>query len=185
MTSVVLFTIFHGFLTLIALGIFLFTLAMLISNFTNSIYVPSGTKTMREILAIVKPKRGSVFLDLGCGDGKVALWAAKTFDVEAIGIDVNPLLVAWARAKAMLFGVRAVHFSVKNAFKTDISNVDYIYVFLLPKFLEELTPKFDKEIKKGATVISHGFRIKNWDKNLVRTIPGKPFSTYLYKAPGA
>ncbi len=185
MTTLILFTIFHGFLTLIALGIFLFTLAMLISNFTNSIYVPSGTKTMREILAIVKPKRGSVFLDLGCGDGKVALWAAKTFGVEAIGVDVNPLLVAWARVKAMLTHARTAHFSVENAFKTDISRADYIYVFLLPKFLEELTPKFEKELKKGAMVVSHGFRIKTWDKNLVRTIPGKPFPTYIYKAPGA
>ncbi len=172
-------------LTLVALAIFLFTLAMLYSNFTDSIFVPSRTKTMKAVLDEVRPKRNALFLELGCGNGKVAVWAAKTFGVKSIGVDLNPLLVAWARINALVAGTRQARFFVQNAFKTDLAQADYIYVFLLPKFLSELEPKFSQELKKGCTVISHGFKIKNWDKNLTKTIQGKPFPTYIYTAPGA
>ncbi len=185
MASLVLFTIFHGILTLIALGIFLYALAMLLSNFTDSIYVPSGTKTVKAILDIVHPKRDSIFMDIGCGDGKVALHAARAFGTQSIGIDLNPILIAWACGRARMTKTRNAQFRIQNAFSTDLSRADYIYVFLLPKFIERLTPKFNRELKPGAMVISHGFEIKTWEQNLARTVPGKPFSTYIYRVPRA
>lgn len=147
----------------------------------GSPYVPTKKKELINFLKEAHIKKGSVFLELGCGDGRVVATAVKEYGAKGIGIDINPLLIHWARFKARLAKVPDVKFITQNIFATDLSNADIIYLFLMPKLIEKLQPKMEHDTKKGAVIISHGFKAVGWEKYLTKTIEHKPFPTYYYQ----
>ncbi|MEN9327709.1 MAG: hypothetical protein RI947_517 [Candidatus Parcubacteria bacterium] len=155
--------------------------SLIYSSLMGSPYVPTKNKVLKDILDRAKLKKGDLFIDLGCGDGRIVRMAATHYNVEAIGIDINPSLIWLSRLKTKLKKIRNTTFHVQNIYKSDISNADVVYLFLLPKFLVNLQNKLLKETKKGALIISHGFRIDGWDQYLVDTIVAKPFPTYYYR----
>lgn len=166
---------------IIAVTLCLYTGSLLYSSIMGSPYVPTKTKELLNFLKEAKIKKGQVFLELGCGDGRVVRNAVKEYGVKGTGIDINPFLIWWAKFRAKLAKVPNVEFKVENIFKTDLSKADVIYLFLMPELLAKLQGKFEKETKKGAILISHGFKIIGWEKHNFKTIPNKPFPTYYYK----
>lgn len=145
----------------------------------GSPYVPTRKKAIYDILDRAKLKKGQLFIDLGCGDGRIVREAVRYKHVKGIGIDINPMLIFWAKIKAKLAHMKGVDFKVENIYQTDISKADVIYVFLLPQFLRKLKPRFEKEAKKGALVVSHGFLINGWEYE--QMIDAKPFQTFFYR----
>ncbi|PJC80774.1 hypothetical protein CO008_00990, partial [Candidatus Roizmanbacteria bacterium CG_4_8_14_3_um_filter_36_12] len=111
------------------------------------------------------------------GDGRIVRTAVKHYNVKGVGIDINPLLIFWAK----ILGTNGIQYKLENIFETDLKQSDYIYIFLMPKLIEKLALKMNKEVKKGAIVISHGFPIKGWEKKLIKTLKRIPFSTYFYR----
>lgn len=154
---------------------------LIYSHLKGSPYVPTKMKEIEFILAEMKPKRNSVFYDLGCGDGRMIRTAVKKYEVKGIGVDVNPLLIGWSRFFASVGGLPGAVFMRKNIFDVDLRDADDIYIFLLPGLISRLVPKFKKEMKPGCLLVSHGFKIDEFKRYLVKSIPHTPFPTYFYR----
>lgn len=144
-------------------------------------YVPTKTKMVQEILKEAKLKKGQIFIEPGCGDGRVTRMAAEDYGVKAIGFDVNLFLILYARMISWINKIPNTEFRVENLFKYDFSQANVVFLFLLPETLEKLANKLKKECQKNTLVISHGFKIKGMEKDLSFTIQRKIFPTYFYK----
>ncbi|OGK24898.1 hypothetical protein A3A46_01805 [Candidatus Roizmanbacteria bacterium RIFCSPLOWO2_01_FULL_37_13] len=164
-----------------AIGFSALTISFIYSSLKGSPYVPTRQKEVDIILKTANLKSKQIFLELGCGDGRVCRRAASLYGVKTIGVDVNPLLIRYARFLAKIKSVNNTDFRTQNIFDTDLSKVDVVYLFLMPKLIELIVPKLEKEIKKKALVISHGFKIVEWQNRLVKKIDHRPFPTYYYR----
>lgn len=165
----------------ILFGICVYAFGLLFSALKGAPYVPTSRKKLTEILNVVKPHTNATFFELGSGDGRMVRFAAQTYGVRGIGIEVNPLLVWWSRLLARRDKIQNVVFLKRNIFSTDMSSASYIYIFLMPELIVKLLPKFEAELKKGTVVISHGFKIIPWEKKLWKTLPSPTFSTFYYR----
>ena len=182
-TLIMIFFVTYLLLILIILAVFIFitayTSSLSYSLVKGSPYVATEKKLIEEILDQVNFEKGVVFMELGCGDGRVVRKAVEKYQVKGIGIDVNPLLIIWARFLGRKFSSK-IFFKRKNIFDVNLQEANYLYLFLMPKLIEKLTPKMEKELKKGTIVISHGFPVKRWEKKLYKKLNQSPFPTYYY-----
>ena len=171
-----------------------YTLSLIYSSLMGAPYVATRKKRIEEILKEAGLKKGKIFVEVGCGDGRIVRTAVKKYQVKGVGIDINPLLIIWARllshsrldreSDSRLRGndnKLDIIFKVENIFDTDLRKADYVYLFLMPKLIEKLALKINKELRKGTIVISHGFPIKRWKKKLFKTLERTPFPTYYYR----
>lgn len=128
-------------------------------------------------LNILKPK--TVFCDLGSGDGGFLYNLAKEFkNIEFVGYEKNELLYLFAK----IFNRRPnLKFYCSDFFQIDLSQFDYIYVFLFPFLLEKLEPKIEKEAKKGAFIISNSFIFPRLKPVKILESPKKLETIYIYK----
>jgi len=162
-------------------GFSIFTIFLLYSSVMGSPYVPTKKKEIEYILSQLHLKKNDTFVDLGCGDGRVVRLACKKYKVNGMGIDINPILIGYARLKAKLGRVSNIQFTTKNILNVDLGSADFIYIFLMPALIKKLTPKLTNGLKSGTVIISHGFKILDLEKNLFKKIDHKPFPTYFYK----
>ena len=165
---------------LILLGVSIYGVGLLFSALKGAPYVPTSKRQLDPILARVKVKKGALFVELGSGDGRFLRAVAKQYDVKALGVEINPLLVWWSTYLAQREKIQNIKFVKKNVFHLDLSPASYVYMFLMPELIIKLTPKFEQELRKGTIIISHGFKIPTWEKRLTDTLVDKTFSTYYY-----
>lgn len=126
-------------------------------------YVPTGQKTVEEMLKLAGVKPGDVVYDLGCGDGRIVITAAEKFGATGVGVDLNPERIAEAKANAAAAGVSdKVEFVLGDLFEFDFSKADVVTMYLLPSVNLELRPKLQKELKPGSRVVSHDFHMEDW-----------------------
>ena len=119
-------------------------------------YVPTKYARIKKLLKGIFLKNKN-FYELGSGDGRVVIEAAK-LGAKAYGIEQSFLRVLYSRLKF----AKNAHFIHGNIFNQDLSNADIVFVFLLPKGVEKLEPKLKKELKTGRLVITQTFHFKNW-----------------------
>ncbi|MCS7093404.1 MAG: hypothetical protein NZL96_03200 [Patescibacteria group bacterium] len=172
------------FLILFLLLIFLISLTLYIasliySTLKGSPYVSTESKKISKILSAVPIKAGKIFVELGSGDGRVVRKVVKDFGVKGIGVEINPILLFWSRFLSR--GIKNLEISKGDILNFSLKDADYVYLFLMPKIIEKLKTKMEKELKKGVIVISHGFRIKGWNQRLIKVIKDKPFWTFYYR----
>ncbi|MFA5961293.1 MAG: 50S ribosomal protein L11 methyltransferase [Parcubacteria group bacterium] len=140
----------------------------------------SPKKGIGEILAECHVKPGEKFYDLGAGNGRAMILAAKKFNLDVYGFELSPLLVLIAKLNLLLCGVKKSTIYLKNLYNEDLSNADIIFCFLTPKAMERLRPKFEKELRPGTRIISYAFPLKDWQpKKIIRN--GYPGNMYLYE----
>lgn len=120
-------------------------------------------------------------LELGCGDGRVSLYATLYLNITSKGIDINPYLIWLARLKVWLSKATNIVFERQDIRKASFADYDIIYIFLLPALTQQIQQRIKKESKKDAVIISHGFAIETWEKELTHTRNGRKFKTYYYK----
>ena len=136
---------------------------------------------MSKILKEAKFKKNQKFIDLGSGDGRVVLEAIKQYSVNGTGIDINPVLIFFSRLSAKLKGINQAHFKVDSVLTTKLKDYDVIYFFLMPKLIQQFLPRLRTETKKNVLIISHGFKIPQWEKYNFKIIKEDPFYSYFYK----
>jgi len=145
-------------------------------------FVPTPQEVVDAMLELAQVKQGDVVYDLGSGDGRIPITAAKRYGVTAIGIDINPERIKEANANAQQAGVTdRVTFRNDDLFKTDFSEADVVTLYLLPDVNLKLRPKLLKELKPGSRIISHAFDMGDWKPDETRTIDGR--TIYLWTVP--
>ncbi len=123
----------------------------------RSVYVPTPQDVVERMLALAEPQKTDVVIDLGSGDGRIVIAAAKTYDCKAIGYELDMELVESSRLQATKSGVEElVDFVRKDLFEADLANVQVVTLYLLPKQLEILLPKL-RQLKPGARIVAHQF----------------------------
>jgi len=128
-------------------------------------------------LARVHP--GDVLYDLGAGDGRIAIEAAKRFGIRAVGIEINPRMVERARANVQRAGVAdLVEIRQGDALKADIREATVVTLFLFPELNLKLRPRLQAQLKPGARVVSHRFDMGDWAPVAQTTVDGYPL--YLW-----
>jgi len=171
-------SVFSILIFIISVAIYL--LGLIYSSFKGSPYVPTKRKIIQNILKSAGLKRGHKFIDIGCGDGRIVEEAVSTFGAIGEGIDINPLLIFRARIRAKLKKLKNTKYITGNIKKIDLSNYNMIYVFLMPKFIEEISLQLKKALMNKTIIISHGFKVNNLQKYLKKVVADKSFPTYIY-----
>jgi SAM-dependent methyltransferase len=133
-------------------------------------FVPTTERAVEAMLELAKITRNDVVYDLGCGDGRIVITAAKKYGARGVGIDINPERIAEARANAKREGVEhLVKFIEQDLFEADIRDASVVTLFLLSSVNLKLRPKLLAELKPGTRVVSNTFDMGDWK-------PDKEFS---------
>ena len=122
-------------------------------------YVPTPHEIVDRMLDVAKVRIGDVVYDLGCGDGRMVIAAAKKYRTRGVGVDLDPARIREARENAKRAGVESlVTFKVGDMFETDIREATVVLLYLLPELNRRLKPKLFAQLRPGARVVSH-----DWD----------------------
>ena len=134
-------------------------------------YVSTPQSVVEAMLRLAAVRRSDLVYDLGCGDGRIVVTAARDFGARGMGIDIDPRRIEEANALARRNGVQAqVRFAVQDLFKTDFSEATVLALYLYPELNAKLLPKLRAELKPGARVVSHQFRIGDWPPDRSETV---------------
>ena len=152
------------------------------SQTPDVIYVPTPPAVVEAMLDMVKLRDGDVLYDLGSGDGRIPIAAAKRKQVRAVGIDIDPQRIAEANANAKAAGVTGeVSFRQADLFTSDFSDATVVTLYLLDTLNEKLRPKLLAELKPGTRIVSHAFRMGDWEPEKEETIDGR--TIYYWTVP--
>src|SRR5258706_2616443 len=136
-------------------------------------YVPTPDDVVETMLKLAGVKKTDVVYDLGCGDGRIVIAAAKNYGARGVGIDINPVRIAEAKENARKAGVeRLVRFEEKDLFQADIHEATVVTLFLLPTVNMKLRPKLLQDLKPGTRVVSNTFDMGDWKPDKEATVGG-------------
>ncbi len=136
-------------------------------------FVPTPPEVVDRMLELAGVKKGDVVYDLGSGDGRIVIRAAKKYGTRGVGVEIDPDLVQRARDNARQEGVgRLVEFREEDALKVDISPATVVTLYMLPEFNAKLRPILRQQLKPGARVVSHDFPIEGWTPIKVERVRG-------------
>lgn len=125
-------------------------------------YVPTPPDVVEAMLKVAKVSRSDYLIDLGSGDGRIVINAAKQYGARGFGVDLNPVRIDEANANARQAGVTdKVAFYQRDLFETELSDASVITMYLLPRVNIELRPKL-LALKPGTRVVSHDFSMDEW-----------------------
>jgi SAM-dependent methyltransferase len=150
------------------------------------IYYPTPPETVNEMLRLARISPSDVLYDLGSGDGRIPIAAAKQFGIHAVGIEIDPKLVSEAQEKARQEGVaELVRFRNEDMFHIDIREATVVTLYLSEKLNVLLRPKLLSELRPGSRIVSHDFRMGDWPPEQTVRVPwGKLYRTvYVWTVP--
>jgi len=126
-------------------------------------YVPTHEDVVAEMLNMAGVREDDVVYDLGCGDGRIVITAAKEKGARGVGVDIDPERIRESKrnAKEMKVDDR-VRFTQQDLFKTDFSEATVVTLYLLPRVNLQLRPKLLNELKPGTRIVSHDFDMDDW-----------------------
>ena len=126
-------------------------------------YVPSPTSVVADMLTLAEVGPKDFVIDLGSGDGRIVLTAAKVFGARGFGVDINEKLVKEANESAKLQGVAdRASFTIQDLFKTDIRKATVLTMYLLPNTVNMLKDKLLNELNPGTRILSHDYPLSGW-----------------------
>ena len=148
------------------------------------IFVPTPQEVVDAMLKLAKVTKNDVVYDLGSGDGRIPITAAKTYGARGVGIDIDPQRIKEATENLKNSGVgERVKFLNQDLFTTDISEATVVTLYLLTRLNEKLKPKLLKELKPGTRVVSHAFDMGDWKPEETASVSAS--SVYLWRIPAA
>jgi SAM-dependent methyltransferase len=137
-------------------------------------YMPTHEKVVAEMLKVAKVGKDDVLYDLGSGDGRIIITAAKEFGTRGVGVDIDPDLIREARQNAVKAGVAdKVKFIQQDLFETDIREATVVTLYLWPEINLRLRPKLLSDLRPGTRVVSHNHDMGDW----------KPLKTVRVRVP--
>lgn len=137
-------------------------------------YVPTPESVVDGMLEMAQVGENDIVYDLGCGDGRIVIAAAKKYGATGKGYDIDPQRITESNQNAQEAGVTdKVEFAVKDLFDVDMSEATVITLYLLPSVNERLRPKLFEELKPGTRVVSHAFGMGDWHPDRTEQIDGR------------
>lgn len=147
-------------------------------------YVETPRAVVDSMLSMAGVTESDVVYDLGSGDGRIPIMAAKKYGARGVGIEIQESLVDTARARARAAGVAAdVEFRRQDLFEADISEATVVTLYLLPEVNMKLRPKLFRELEPGTWVVSHGFDMEEWLPLSTKEVQGRRL--FLWRIPEA
>ncbi len=146
------------------------------------IFVPTPQEVVDAMLKMAQVGPNDVLYDLGSGDGRIPITAAKTFGIRAVGIDIDPQRIREANEAARVAGVAdKVRFLNQDLFTTDIREATVVTLYLLPSLNLRLIPKLNSELRAGTRIVSHAFDMGENKPLQTQVIDGR--TIYFWRAP--
>ena len=147
------------------------------------IWVPTPQALVERMLEMAKTTRDDYVIDLGSGDGRTVITAAKKYGVHALGVEYNPDMVALSRRNAQKEGVAdRAQFLQADIFKTDFSKATVLTLYLLPMLNAKLRPTIMR-MKPGTRVVSHAFSMGDWQPDDIQNVEGRTAYLWIVPAP--
>ena len=133
------------------------------SQTPDVIFVPTPQEVVDDMLRLANVRKGDVLYDLGSGDGRIAITAAKRYGIRSVGIDIDPERIREATKNAKKAGVtHLVQFRQEDLFKADFKEATVVTLYLLPDLNVKLRPRLWNELKPGTRIVSHQFEMGTW-----------------------
>ena len=138
-------------------------------------YVPTPQPVVDKMLELARVGKNDMLFDLGCGDGRIVVTAAKARGARGTGIDLDPARIAEATENAKRAGVAdRAKFRVGDLFKTDFSSATVVTLYLLPTINAKLRPQLWKQLRIGTRVVSHAFDMgSEWPAEKTAQVDGR------------
>jgi SAM-dependent methyltransferase len=148
----------------------------------DMLYLPTPAPVVAEMLRLARVSPADVVYDLGSGDGRIPIAAARDFGARGVGIELDARLIALARCNAREAGVGdKVDFRQEDLFSTDLRAATVVTLFLFPELNRRLKPKLLAELKPGTRIVSHRFELGDWLPERIVQSSGHPI--LLWTAP--
>jgi predicted RNA methylase len=139
------------------------------------VFVPTPADVVDAMLKLAKVTSSDVVYDLGSGDGRIVIAAAKQYGAHGVGIDIDPERTREAAANARASGVGdKVTFRTEDLFMADISPATVVTLYLSPPINSRLAGKLMKELKPGTRIVSHAFDLGSWNPQQRQVVSGRP-----------
>jgi SAM-dependent methyltransferase len=149
-------------------------------------FVPTPAHVVDRMLELAEVGATDVVYDIGSGDGRIVIQAAKKYGARSVGIEIDGELIDRARSRASAEGVdHLVKFRQEDALNADISEASVVTLYMFPDFNNKMEPKLRK-LRSGARVVSHDFGIEGWAAIKMEPVADTRFHThtlYLWKLP--
>src|SRR5215467_12566900 len=143
-------------------------------------YVPTTEEAVDAMLKLAEVKKGDIVYDLGCGDGRIVIAAAKNYGARGVGIDIDPQRIAEANANAKRAGVEnLVRFEENDLFDANIKDATVVTLFLLSSVNLKLRPKLLADLKPGTKIVSNTFDMGDWKPEREITVPNTDDDSFL------
>lgn len=168
--------------------VFIFILIIVIfgtaalAGFLAAPFVPTKKRDIKRMLELAELGSNQFLYDLGCGDGRIVIAAARDFKAKAVGIEFSVLPYLFSKIRVRLSGLqKRIAIQYGDFFKVNLKKADVVVCFLTPMAMRKLSPKFKKELKKGARVVSYVFPMKDWTPLSVHKPQKGDIAVYLYQ----
>ena len=154
-------------------------------------FIPTPANVVEEMLRLAGVGARDFVIDLGSGDGRIIIHAARKYGAKGFGVEIDGALVSAARREARQQGVAdRVDFLEQNLFATDIARATVVTMYLYPRLMTQLRPQLFAQLRPGARIVSHDFDMERWpaDARVTVPVPGKPYGppsseVYLWVIP--
>ena len=147
------------------------------------VYVPTPQNVVEDMLRLADVQKGDVLYDLGSGDGRIPVTAARKYGVRGVGIDIDPDRIREAEHNAQQSGVsKLVRFRQQDLFVTDLREATVVTLYLLPELNLRLRPRLLEQLRPGTRVVSHQFDMGDWKPD--KTLESGTSILYLWIIPG-
>ncbi|HWP57239.1 MAG TPA: methyltransferase domain-containing protein [Candidatus Acidoferrales bacterium] len=148
-------------------------------------FAPTPMEVVDRMLEMAEVGPADLVYDLGSGDGRIVIRAAKRFGARGVGIEIDRRLIARARHLAAQEGVsHLVEFRRQDALTADLGQASVVALYMFPEFNARLRPILEKQLRPGARVVAHDFPIEGWKPLRAETMPGgilHQHTVYLWK----
>jgi SAM-dependent methyltransferase len=164
-------------------------LFLVLSSQSLAPYVPTPEDVVDRMLALAEVQQTDIVYDLGCGDGRIPIQAARKYGAHGVGIDIVPARIEESRANAKAAGVEhLVEFRLGDVMTADVSPATVVTLYLLSSSNAKLRPILTRQLKPGARIVSHAFSMgAAWPADKIdrfTSARGDEVTLYLWKADG-